>query len=152
MNMIRFWITLLIFPALTVGCSSDDIPQQFLKDRQHLFQAFLAFSEANELSQVPEGKISHKPPPGADEKIEVLLEKGLREGDSIRDEFLDWLHPDMRMFFRGKYMWGHRLIFQGRKEDNMAKQATGIQLVQEWYHYFWDKNVDAIYKKAYPKG
>jgi len=152
MNKIQFWLTLLILSALTVGCSSDEIPQEFLEDRQHLFQAFFAFTEANELSQVPEGKISYKPSPGANEKIEALLEKGLQEGDSIRDEFLDWLHPDMRMFFRGKYMLGHRLIFEGRKEDNVKEQATGIQLVQEWYHYFWDKNVDAIYKKAYPKG
>ena len=152
MNKIRFWRTLLILSALIVGCSSDEIPQEFLKDRQHLFQALFAFSEANELSQIPEGKIGYKTPPDADEKIEALLEKGLREGDSIRDEFLDWLHPQMRMFFRGKYMWGHRLIFEGRKEDSVIKQVTGNQLVQEWYHYFWNKNVDAIYKKAYPKG
>ena len=104
------------------------------------------------MSQVPEGMASYKTPPGADEKIEALLAKGLREGESIGDEFLDWLHPEMRMFFRGKYMWGHRLIFEGRKEDNVLKQVTGIQLVEEWYHYFWDKNVDAVYKKAYPKG
>ena len=152
MNKIRFWPTLIILFALAVGCSSGDIPTEFLKDRQHLVQAFSAFNEANELSQVLEGMASYKTPPGADEKIEALLAKGLRESESIGDEFLDWLHPEMRMFFRGKYMWGHRLIFEGRKEDNVIKQVTGIQLVQEWYHYFWDKNVDAIYKKAYPKG
>lgn len=152
MNKIRFWLTLLIGSALAVGCSSGDIPQEFLEDRQQLFQAFFAFTRANELSQVPEGKISDKPPPGGNEKTEAFLEKGLQEGDSVRDEFLDWLHPEMRMFFRGKYMWGHRLIFEGLKEDNVTKQAAGNQLVREWYHYFWDKNVDAIYKKAYPKG
>ena len=151
MNKLRFWPTLIILFALAVGCSGD-IPTEFLKDRQHLVKVFSAFNEANQLSQVPEGMASYKTPPGADEKIEALLAKGLREGESIGDEFLDWLHPEMRMFFRGKYMWGHRLIFEGRKEDNVLKQVTGIQLVEEWYHYFWDKNVDAVYKKAYPKG
>ncbi|MGW8302710.1 MAG: hypothetical protein ACWGNO_11605, partial [Desulfobacterales bacterium] len=86
------------------------------------------------------------------EKIEALLAKGLKEGDSISDEFLDWLHPEMRMFFRGKYMQGHRLVFEGRKEGSVNKQITGIELIEEWYHYFWEKNVDSIYKKVYPKG
>jgi len=142
-NTIQFWLTLLIVSALTAGCSSDDVPSKFLEDRQHLFQAFFAFNEANKISHVPEG---------IEEKVQAFIEKGLKEGEAISDEFLDWLHPDMRMFFRGKYMLGHRLIFEGRKEDNVIKQVTGMQLVEEWYHYFWDKNVDAIYKKAYPKG
>jgi hypothetical protein len=152
MNKTQFWLTLLILFALAVGCSSGDIPAEFLEDRKHLVQTFSAFDQANKVSQVPEGVASYKPSPGIEEKVQALIEKGLKEGEAISDEFLDWLHPEMRMFFRGKYMWGHRLIFEGRKEDNVKKRATGIQLVQEWYHYFWEKNVDAIYKKAYPKG
>ena len=152
MKKIQFGLTLLIFSALTAGCSSDDVPSKFLEDRQHLFQAFFAFNEANKISHVPEGIASYNPSPGIEEKAQAFIEKGLKEGEAISDEFLDWLHPDMRMFFRGKYMLGHRLIFEGRKEDNVIKQVTGMQLVEEWYHYFWDKNVDAIYRKAYPKG
>jgi hypothetical protein len=53
-------------------------------------------------------------------------------------------------------MRGHKLILEGRKEeeekDSVIKQVTGNQLIQEWYYHFWEKNVDAIYKKAYPKG
>ena len=104
------------------------------------------------MSQLPGGATGYKRPPGANEKIEALLAKGLKEGDSIRDEFLDWLHPEMRVFFRGKYMRGHRLVFEGRKEDNVNKQVTGIELIEEWYYYFWEKNVGSIYKKVYPKG
>jgi hypothetical protein len=49
-------------------------------------------------------------------------------------------------------MRGHRLVFEGRKEDNVNKQVTGIELIEEWYYYFWEKNVGSIYKKVYPKG
>ena len=150
--MNKFWLLPLIIVAIIAGCSSDDMPPELSKDRMHLINALFAFDEANEMSQLPEGVTGCKPQPGANEKIEALLAKGLKEGDSISDEFLDWLHPEMRMFFRGKYMQGHRLVFEGRKEDSVSKQVTGIKLIEEWYHYFWDKNFDSIYKKVYPKG
>jgi hypothetical protein len=151
-NMNKFWLLPLIIVAIIAGCSSDDMPPELSKDRMHLINALFAFDVANEMSQIPEGVTGYKPQPGANEKIEALLAKGLKEGDSISDEFLDWLHPEMRMFFRGKYMQGHRLVFEGRKEDSVSKQVTGIKLIEEWYHYFWDKNFDSIYKKVYPKG
>lgn len=150
--MNKFWLLPLIIVAIIAGCSSDDMPPELSKDRMHLINALFAFDEANEMSQSPEGVTGYKPQPGANEKIEALLAKGLKEGDSISDEFLDWLHPEMRIFFRGKYMQGHRLVFEGRKEDSVSKQVTGIKLIEEWYHYFWDKNFDSIYKKVYPKG
>jgi hypothetical protein len=151
-SMNKFWLLSLIIVAIIAGCSSDDMPPELSKDRMHLINALFAFDEANEMSQLPEGATGYRPQPGANEKIEALLAKGLKEGDSISDEFLDWLHPEMRMFFRGKYMRGHRLVFEGRKEDSVTKQVTGIELIEEWYYYFWEKNVDSIYKKVYPKG
>jgi hypothetical protein len=154
--MNKFWPHLLIIAAILVGCSSDDIPSKFLEDRHHLVQAFSAFDEANEISQVPEGMTSYKPPPGAEEKVQELIRKGLKEGNSISDEFLDWLHPEMKMNFRDKLILGHKLILEGRKaedeKDSVVKQVTGNRLIQEWYYQFWEKNVDAIYKKTYPKG
>ena len=152
MNKIPLLRTLPIFVALTVGCSSSDIPSEFLKDRKHLVEAFSAFNEANEMAQIPEGMTSYTPPEGAEEKVQSLVQKGLREGDSVRDEFLDWLHPEMKIYFRDKLMRGHKLIAEGRKEDSVIKQTTGIELIGQWYDEFWKKNVDAIYKKAFPKG
>ena len=148
----KFWRPFLIIAAIIAGCSSGDMPPEFSDDRRHFLNALYAFDEANEMSLLPEGMTRYKPPPGADEKIEALLAKGLKEGERISDEFLDWLHPDMRIFFRDKYMHGHRLVLEGRKEDSAVKQTAGNKLIREWYHYFWEKNVGVIYRKVYPKG
>ena len=150
--MIRFLLTAWIVVVVLAGCSSGDIPSEFLEDRKHLAQAFSAFDEAYKISQVPEGMTSYKPPPGLEEKVQALIEKGLEEGDSISDEFLDWLHPEMKMNFRDKLMRGQNLILEGRKEDSVVKQVSGNELIGKWNNDFWEKNVDAIYKKAFPKG
>ena len=142
----------LIIVAIIAGCSSGDMPPEFSEDRMHLLNVFFAFDEADEMSQLPGGMKGGKSSPAANEKIQALLAKGLQEGDGISDEFLDWLHPDMRLFFRGKYMRGHRLVYEGRKEGSAMKQVAGIQLVDEWYYFFWEKHANAIYKKVYPKG
>lgn len=142
----------MIILAIIAGCSLGDMPPEFSDDRRHFLNTLYAFDEANEMPLLPEEMTGYKPPPGAKEKIEALLAKGLQEGDSISDEFLDWLHPDMRIFFRSKYMRGHRLIFEGRKEDSTIKQVEGNKLIREWYYYFWEKNVVVIYRKVYPKG
>jgi hypothetical protein len=150
--MNKFWLPSLIIVAIIAGCNPGDMPPEFSNDRRHFLNTFYAFDEANEMSLLPEGMTGYKPPPGANEKIEALLAKGLRDGDRVSDEFLDWLHPDMRMFFKDKYMQGHRLIFEGRKEDSAVKQVAGNKLIREWHYYFWEKNVGVIYKKVYPKG
>src|ERR1700746_1356934 len=100
--MIRHWVVPIFVILTVIGCSLSDVPSQFKEDRQHLTEAFAAFYEASELSRVPKGMSSYTPPPGVDEKIDSLLKKGLREGDSVSDDFLSWLDPAMKGHFRGE--------------------------------------------------
>ena len=95
---------------------ASDIPSQYVGDRNHLSEAFRAFNEANELSQVPEGLSSYTPPPGVNEKIDNLLQKGLKEGESVSDDFLNWLHPEMKKHFREQFMKGQQLMRKDTKK------------------------------------
>jgi hypothetical protein len=140
-----------LFAALSVlDCWSSEIPSQYLNDRKHLSETFTAFNEANKLSQVPEGITNYTFPPGVEEKIDHLLQKGLQEGKAVSDEFLDWLHPEMKHHFRNQYMRGQQLYAQGRKERNVLMQAVGNELIGRWYKQFWEKNAEKIFSKAFP--
>ena len=149
--MIRHWVVPIFVMLTVIGCSSSDVPSQFKDDRQHLNEAFAAFYEASELSQVPKGMSGYTPPPGVDEKIDNLLEKGLREGDSVSDDFLNWLDPEMKRHFREELMKGERLYAEGRKESNVQKQSLGSELIGRWYGDFWKEHSEMIFYKAFPK-
>ena len=149
--MIRHWVVPIFVILTVIECSSSDVPSQFKEDRQHLTEAFAAFYEASELSQVPKGMSGYTPPPGVDEKIDNLLEKGLREGDSVSDDFLNWLHPEMKRHFREELMKGERLNAEGRKESNVQKQSLGSELIGRWYGDFWKEHSEMIFYKAFPK-
>ncbi len=148
---IRHWVVPIFVILTVIGGSSSDVPSQFKEDRQHLTEAFAAFYEASELSQVPKGMSGYTPPPGVDEKIDNLLEKGLREGDSVSDDFLNWLHPEMKRHFREELMKGERLYAEGRKESNVQKQSLGSELIGRWYGDFWKEHSEMIFYKAFPK-
>ena len=145
--MIRHWVVPIFVILTVIECSSSDVPSQFKDDRQHLTEAFAAFYEAGELSK---GMSSYTPPPGVDEKIDNLLKRGLREGDSVSDAFLSWLHPEMKRHFREELMKGERLYAEGRKESNVQKQSLGKGLIGRWYGDFWKEHGEMIFYKAFP--
>ena len=147
---IRHWVVPIFVILTVIGGSSSDVPSQFKDDRQHLTEAFAAFYEASELSQVPKGMRRYAPPE-VDEKIDNLLKKGLREGDSVSDDFLTWLHPEMKRHFREELMKGERLYAEGRKESNVQKQSLGSELIGRWYGDFWKEHSEMIFYKAFPK-
>jgi hypothetical protein len=149
-QMIRHWVVPIFVMLTVIGCSSSDVLSPFKDDRQHLTEAFAAFYEASELSQVPKGMRSYAPPE-VDEKIDNLLKKGLREGDSVSDDFLNWLHPEMKGHFREELMRGERLNAEGRKESNVLKQSLGSELIGRWYADFWKEHSEMIFYKAFPK-
>lgn len=136
---------LLVFAACTQSAS---IPDRFTSDRDSLTSAFSAFHKANELTQPPPGESSFEPGPQQERQITKALERGLRAGHSVDDDFLRWLHPDMRFYFREKFMQGQQLYYEGRTEGSVAKQVRGNQLIGEFYSQFWEDYGDELTNKA----
>lgn len=94
-------------------------------------------------------------------KQEAQLKSKLAEGISlskkIDDDFLDYLHPDFKDNFHGKYVRGYELILEGLDGDTsninsagVKKQLKGGELIVK-YNNWWDPNSDVISKKAYPE-
>lgn len=139
-------------PRYTRGSTRGEapVPERYDSDRDSLSAAFRAFSNATELTQVPTGQSSMPSTPEYDEKVLRALEAGLSAGRSVRDDFLDWLHPHMREYFQGRYLAGQALYLEGLQQRDAQKQVRGIELIREWYTEFWETHSEAIASKAFP--
>ncbi len=142
-------ISLLALPVSLMGCGSDTMPASRLQDRQRLSHALEAFNRANELTQPPPGQRSFEGTPEHDQQVLAALREGVAAADSVSDEFLDWLHPQMRSFFRDKYVAGQRLYLDGLLHQDAVEQTRGNELIQVWYTEFWEANNDAIADRAF---
>ena len=125
----------------------EKAPSRFEPDRERLTDAFAAFNQASKLSQLPEGVRTAKADPAKDAAVIAQIRAGLKAGEGISAEYLDWLHPEMRKHF-SNYLTGQRLYLEGLTEGSVTKQVRGIQTIEQWSE-FWDRNGSAIADRAF---
>ena len=130
------------------ACAAGGLPSRFQADRDRLSVAFKAFHEVSELTKPPPGESTLPDSPQLTRNVLEHLEKGLAAGDAVGDEFLDWLHPEMRHYFRTKYMVGQRSYYDGLQASDATLQLKGITLIQEWDRAFWRVHAQSVTDKA----
>lgn len=135
--------------AVIQASAADDLPSRFRGDRDRLTEAFGAFQKVSNLTTPPPGQSSFPGSPQHRAAVLTHLEKGLLAADGVSDEFLDWLHPQMRDYFRTKLIAGQRSYHDGLRGSDEALQVRGIMLIREWDRQFWRSNAKSITDKAF---
>jgi hypothetical protein len=131
------------------ACAAGGLPSRFQADRDRLSVAFEAFHKASGLTKPPPGKSTFPDSPQHTRSVLEHLERGLAAGDAVGDEFLDWLHPEMRHYFRTKFMVGQRSYYEGLQTSDVTLQLKGITLMQEWDRAFWRAHAQGVTDKAF---
>jgi hypothetical protein len=83
--------------------------------------------------------------------VEVHLTGLIRQAEKVGDGFLDWLHPEMKFNFGNRYVRGHILDRSAWRDEDIAGQMVGIELIQRWHNSFWASNSEAIFARAFTR-
>lgn len=168
MNITKTFLIILAILAIAtflfVSKSSNNqaknpsLPQQYLDDREKYGKVNQLFTEAMDLTKSPDN--SAKPffmPKNQENQILSKLEEGVNLSKEIDDNFLDYLNPELKNYYRNKYVRGNELCLEGLRSDTSNENSIGVkkqlecnQLIEEWIKW-WDSNKDKITNRAFPE-
>jgi hypothetical protein len=139
-------VLLAAFALVLIACSLDAqaVPRQFRSDRQALSKVFEHGAELSRLLSI-EGQTSTR----HNRAVEKHLTGLIRQAEKVDDVFLDWLHPEMKFNFKNHYVRGHILFRAAWRDENVAGQMVGIELIQRWHNSFWTRNGEAVFDRAF---
>lgn len=120
---------------------------QFADDLRHFSTVLEHISLAQEVDSQRSQRATADPE--LDRQVYVHFDAAIAASNEISDEFLDWLHPEMREEFRKKLMHGHSELLAGYRSSDLLRQVRGIRLIEEWYEKFWEHNGPRILQKAF---
>lgn len=138
----------LAFVVSACAGGSPGAPPEYQADVDRLTRVFAAFDSVSTLVTVPDGQVTMRTTPTHTNAVYAQLELGLATGDSISDEFLDWMHSEMRDAFRRNLLGGNRAYLEGLREDNVGRQIEGIERIKAWHSDFWDRYGEALADRA----
>ena len=133
-----------------IGCSNKQFPDKFKGDREAFDQSLLAFWEAGNMFKRRTDQPMVMRTPQQEEQYFTLLENGVRLGNNVGEEFLDYLHPELKDMFRKNLIPGKRLYAEGAKTGNRIMQSDGSKKVLRWEE-FWEAHKSEIVATAFPE-
>ncbi len=154
----RLFVVFALF--LIIGCgrtSESNFPEQYVDDREHFSNSIALLKKSSDLSQSLDnsGK-AFQIPKKQQEEIKSLKTQGIALSEKVNDEFLDYLHPELRTQYRNKLIKGEKLYLEGLNESisgnetsGLPKQIAGNRLLVEWIAW-WENNNDDIAERAFP--
>jgi len=167
--MKKFIPILLIVLAVFVGyrllgsnesatTSSSSFPEQFVDDRENFVQSITVLRESSDLTQPSNNSgEAFTIPKETEQKINSKIEEGIALSKKVDDAFLDYIHPDLKSYYRNKLIAGTEIYFEGLKGDTsnatslgVQKQIEGNNLMIEWTNW-WESHNKDLADKAYPK-
>jgi hypothetical protein len=124
------------------------LPDKYLKDKEFFVNSLKKHSEA---AEVTNDKFITKSTKEIDEKILSLEKESLENGIKVSDEFLDYLHQDLKINYKNYFIESRKLYIEGLNiTDNenlsLEKQLESLNLFKKWGDW-WDKNNDKILEK-----
>lgn len=130
-------------------------PQKFEGDRTNFVNSLNAFDKFAELTTL---KNNEPLTLSKEQNQEALLkiEEGLNLSKKIDDSFLEYISPDLKYYYREKYIKGSEIYYEGLKSNTgdinssgVQKQIEGNKLVMEWINW-WETNNKRLGEKAFP--
>lgn len=109
------------------------------QERDAFVDSVIALNKARDLSNkgLP---LPRNLPQEVENEIFSLTEKGISLNKQVGDEFLDSLHPELKLMYREKLIKGSMLWLEGvrssESKEGVEKQLQGNQFVTEWIDWF----------------
>ena len=135
---------------------SNPLPNNYLDDRSNFGKTTQLLNNAMDLTAPPNNSVkSFTIPKDQESLIYSKLNEGISLSKQIDDKFLDYLDPNLKSYYRFKYIKGNELFLEGIQGDTsninsegVKKQLEGNKLIGEWVSW-WNANRDRITKKAF---
>ena len=149
---------LIVMVVAFFGCSTKSgVSPQYTNDQNNFKKAIILLNEARDLSNPlgSEKQSTFTLSKEVEDKIYSKTEEGIGSGKQVRDEYLEYLHPELRDMFKNKLIRGTEIWYEGIKDNRSGKiwegtqkQLQGNELVVEWIRW-WDKHGESIADKVY---
>ncbi len=124
---------------------TNKIPAQYQNDKNAYVNSVVAIGKAKTLTQPKNGIMS---PVEEDKEREAssLIGNASSLSNNVRDEFLDYLNPELKNMYRNKLIKGAELLEEGKRTNNLQKQLEGAKLDEEWRNWFNEHGEDIANK------
>ena len=154
-------VTVFVGYRLLTNNESDttsSFPEQFGDDRANFVQSITVLRESSDLTQPSNNSgeafdISKE----TEQQIYSKMEEGIALSKKVDDVFLDYIHPDLKNYYRNKLIVGTEIYYEGIKANNsgnislgVQKQLEGNNLIIEWINWWKSHNKD-LAERAYPE-
>ncbi len=151
-------ILTIVLSTIFVSCSDkqNDSKTKYTADKEAFIKSLETFGKANEdatkFIQDNKDKIAHDPNFAATNFREMLnqYKDGIKESEKVSDEFLDFLHPELKSMYKDTFIRSFREMIEFSQKGDYSN-AMGIDKkvndMQKSFYSFLHDNQDEINKK-----
>src|SRR3989344_1531572 len=140
------------------SATTSSFPEQFTDDRANFVQSITVLRESSDLTQPSNNSgEAFTIPKATEQQIYSKIEEGIALSKKVDDAFLDYIHPDLKNYYRNKLIVGNEIYYEGIKANNngnvsvgVQKQMEGSNLMIEWIDW-WESHNKDLADKAYPE-
>jgi len=140
------------------SASTASFSKQFTDDRANFVQSITVLRESSDLTQPSNNSgEAFTIPKATEQQIYSKIEEGIALSKKVDDAFLDYIHPDLKNYYRNKLIAGNEIYYEGIKANNSGNVSVGVQkqmegnnLMIEWINW-WESHNKDLADKAYPK-
>lgn len=146
-------ILLICGVVAMVTNTKNELPDKFVADKEFFGDSLKKFSEANDITNRQDENASQEEV----KKVVSLTLDGIESSKKVSDEFLEYLHPDLKNNYREKFEKSQQLYYEGLSQakdgdnmdsENIKKQIEAGKLMNEWL-VWWRANNKVIISKAF---
>lgn len=138
--------------------TTSSFPEQFVDDRANFVQSITVLRESSDLTQPSNNSgEAFDIPKETEQQIYSKMEEGIALSKKVDDAFLDYIHPDLKNYYRNKLIAGTEIYYEGLRGDTsditslgVQKQIEGNNLMIEWTNW-WESHNKDLAEKAYPE-
>jgi hypothetical protein len=152
-----FYITKIVFnyifdePKNTISISI--LPDKFSNDEKFFKDSLTKFGEASDITNSSNRNASDD----QTARVIALTLTSLEDSKNVSDEFLDYLHKDLKNNYREKFSKSQQLYYEGLSQskssdtiesESVKKQIEAGKLMSEWLDW-WKSNDKNILDKIF---
>lgn len=127
------WGLLILIGSLLAACGGPEFPQQFEDDRTAFMQSLSYVEAAGEILQNP--KLND----AVIESALMQMDKGLQQAWKVREGFLNWVDPTLRLSYQSWLITGVENYRLGVTAGDPQQQQSALKKLLQWQQ-FWSRN------------
>lgn len=152
-----FFVTKAVFnwvfdePKTTTTASV--LPEKFSDDEKMFKESLAKFGEASDITNSSDRNATDE----QTAKVLSLTLESVEDSKKVSDEFLDYLHKDLKYNYREKFLKSQQLYYEGLSQskntdtiesESVKKQIEAGRLMNEWLNW-WKSNDKEIIDKIF---